>query len=266
MSPLLGLWWRLNRATLGWMTLGMLFLTWLLAAPVAPMRDGIMKMVQETGLLQKMLGGMMGLTISGKFTLKLLLGSTWSHPILLLMMWGFAVAGATRFPAQESEQGSLDVLMSLPVSRSKALLAQTVGTGAGLVVLHLAALVGFALGCLPLGADAPTPGEMFPVACNLLATSLFVLALATLASCLSSRRMQAAGPLMVLALWSLLLGYLKPFLTLAQTLSPLGLLHYYRPGQVLQSVSFPWSDCLALGVAALVVWLLALWRLSKRDL
>lgn len=266
MRALLHLAWIQNRLTLRWLSLSTVVLAWLLAAPLAPMRDGVLKMVAETPFLKKMLVGFMGLDLTGELTVKLLVGSTWGHPILLFSMWGFAVAGATRFPAQEIERESIDSLMAQPVSRSAVLLSQTVVVTVGLVILHIVALAGFVLGCLNLGTDAPALAEMVPVAVNLFILSLFVMSLATLASCLSSQRMKAAGALLWFGLLSLILGYLKPFLSMAKTLSWLGLLHYYRPGEIMNSGSLPWGHLGGLLLASLVCWGVAREVLVRRDL
>ena len=104
------------------------------------------------------------------------------------------------------------------------------------------------------------------MALNLGSMALFFGGLATAISCYSSQRMKVWGVLSVLMLWSLLLGYLKPFLPLADRFSPLGLLHYFRPGEVLQTGRLPSQDLMFLLLGAVVLWSVGERILAHRDL
>ena len=269
MGPLRGallIAWVQNRLALAWLTVGMFVLTWLLGAPVAPMRDGILKLVVDTPFLQKLVGGVMGLDLTGEMTVRLLMGSTWGHPFVLAVVWGFAILGGSRFPAHDIEENFLDALMCHPLSRTTALAAHAIVTQAGLLWLLLVALLGFHLGCRGLGEDAPSTIEMLPVVLSLWASATLVLGLTALVAVHARERGRVIGPLLALALWSLLLAYLKPFLPWAAKFSALGLLNYYRPGQILQSGLWPWSDIAGLAAVGVLLWGLAAWRLSSRDL
>lgn len=258
--------WVQTRQSLFWLSVIMLVLTWLLAAPIAPLRDGVLKLVSETPFLQKLVGGIMGLDLSGQLTLQLLVSSTWAHPFLLAATWGFATVGASRFPAREIEEGYLDTLLCQPLSRTNALIAHSAVTLAGLVWLTGVALLGFALGWRNLGEDAPALTQMLPVAVSLWASSVFVLGLATLVSAHAREAGRVIGILLGAILWSLLLAYLKPFVSWTATLAPLGLLHYYRPGEILHSGVWPLSSIAGLLASGLALWLLAASRLNARDL
>jgi hypothetical protein len=244
----------------------MFALTWLLGAPVAPMRDGVLKLVADTPFLQKLVGAVLGLDLTGQLTVKLLVGSTWGHPFLLAVVWGFAILGGSRFPAHEIEENFLDALMCHPLSRTTALAAHGIVTQAGLLWLLLVALLGFEMGCRGLGQDAPSVLEMLPVALVLWSSATLVLGLTALVAVHARERGRVVGPLLALALWSLLLAYLKPFLPWAAKFSAFGLLDYYRPGEILQSGLWPWADIGGLLAVGAVLWAVAAWRLSLRDL
>lgn len=258
--------WRQSRQSLLWLSVVMFGLCWLLAAPIAPLREGVLKLVSETPFLQRLVGGIMGLDLSGQLTLQLLVSTTWAHPFLLIACWGFATLGASRFPARELEQGTLDTLMCQPLSRTRALLAHTLVTLLGLLGLTAVALLGFTVGLRPLGNDAPTLTQMLPVAASLWASSVFMLGLATLVSAHSRHAGRVTGTLLGVTLWSLLLAYLKPFVPWTAPLAPSGLLHYYRPGEIMQSGTWPLASIAGLLAAGLALWLLAARKLNTRDL
>lgn len=266
MTNLFRYFWLQNRSALLWSGLGTWLTAWLLAAPLAPLKDGVLRLVAESPLLQKFGAAVMGVDLQGELTVKLLAGTTWSHPFLFALLWGFAVSRSTHFPVEAAEEKTIDFLFAIGGSRWQILAVQHSLLAACLLGLTGIALFGFQVGCLPLRQDAPALAEMVPVALNLLCTSLAVLSLASLASVLCRTRSQALGICATVCLWSLLLGYLQPVLPWAKKLSVFGLMHYYRPGEIMQSQSFPTQPCASLLLIALVLTLGAMVRVTKRDL
>ncbi len=261
-----GIAWIQNRVLLAWLALVTVILTWLLAAPVAPMRDGVLRLVTDTPFLKKLVGGVMGLDLTGEVTVKLLVGSTWAHPFLLALIWGYAVVAASRYPTQEVEDHTVDFLMSQPVSRFGVLAAHGLLASLGLAWLVGFALLGFDLGCRNLGSDAPSLLEMIPVATSLFASGLWVLGATTLVAVHSRTRSRVLNTMLAFILWSLVLAYLKPFVPWAGKLSALGLLEYYRPGDILRSAAIPWMTVGGLSGVGLLLWSVGAWKLRSRDL
>jgi len=257
--------WLQNRVLTGYLGVGLALLSFLLAAPIGPIKDGVLQFVQDSPFLQKMIAALMGMDLGGALTVKLLVGGTWGHPFLLACMLGFAIVSAARFPAQEVEQGHIDLLLSAPVGRSRVLLAHVIVAWACLGLLHLITLGAFWLGCVPLGADAPRVTEMFPLAGSLFITAIWMHSAATLLSCRGSTRAAVAGPLIAFGLWSMVVGYLRPFVHAAEVVAPLGLLHYYRPGTIMQSGLEWWGPTVLLGCSAMFYGL-AFRVVRERDL
>jgi ABC-2 family transporter len=266
LKPLYRYFWLHNRSALVWTGLGLFITAWLLAAPLAPLKDGVLKLIAESPLLQKFGAAVMGVDLQGELTVKLLAGTTWSHPFLFALLWGFGVNRSSHFPVQAAEDRTIDFLYSLPRSRAQILIAQSVILLLGLVLLATAALLGFLLGCRPLGQDALSFQEVFPLTFNLFCSAVAVLSLATLASVVFESRSRAIGACSLFCLWSLLLGYLQPLILWAKKLSFLGLLHYFRPGEILQSSAFPTQNCILLLSLGLVAGALALVLVDRRDL
>ena len=265
MRGLVRLAWLQNRVLTLYLSIGLALLSFLLAAPIGPIKDGVLQFVQDSPFLQKMIAALMGMDLGGALTVKLLVGGTWGHPFLLACMLGFAIVSAARFPAQEIEQGHIDFLLSAPVSRSRVLAAHVLVAWVCFGMLHLITLGAFWLGCVPLGADAPPVTEMIPLAASLFLTGIWMHSAATLLSCRGSTRAAVAGPLIAFGLWSMVIGYLRPFVHAAEVVSPLGLLHYYRPGTIMQS-GVEWSGPLVLLGSSVMFYGLAFWVIRRRDL
>jgi ABC-type transport system involved in multi-copper enzyme maturation permease subunit len=225
-----------------------------------------MKFVSETPFLQKLGAGLLGFSGEGELTIKLLVGSTWSHPFIFLLLWGFVAVSLSRFPAQQIEEGSIDLVMSQPVSRAAVLAAQSLVALVSLAVFHGFALAGFLSGSRGLGSDALSAAELTPLLVNLFGTCLFMVGLSTLVSCSTSSRAGTLSAVLAFSLWSLLLSYLKPFVPLAGKLGSLGLLHYYHPGSILQTGSIPSASLAGLTGVGAFLWLAGLFVLKRRDL
>ena len=266
MKGALKLFWLEGRSSLLAVSLLAFLLGWLLTAPIAPMSTAILIFVDSQPLLQKLLSAMMGIELQGRFTMRLLIGGTWSHPFVFALLWGYVMVGCSRFPTQFLENGNIDWLLSQPVSRRSVLIAQSLNVLLGVTLLLSSLTCGFALGCASLGEDRPTPYELVLVGLSLGFTCIFLIGLTSCIACFSSRRMRVFSVVSGLSLWCLLLAYLKPFLTVADRLSPLGLLHYFRPGEILTTGGLDGYSNLALLGGGFVLWVMADRVLAHRDI
>ena len=92
----------------------------------------------------------------------------WVHPVILALLWAHEITLCTRVPAGEVDRGTIDVLFSLPVSRWRVYLCETlVWLVAGLAVIGMG-LAGSVLGDLTTPSEArPAPGQVIIAAANL---------------------------------------------------------------------------------------------------
>lgn len=258
-------WWQGRVSLLVSMLLGFL-LGWLLTYPIGPLSAGILKMVSQEPVLQKLLSAMMGSELDGPMTVKLLIGSTWSHPFVLALLWTYVMVGCSRYPAQYVQDGTIDWLLSQPLSRSSVLLAQTLQVLVGVALIVVSLTFGFFVGCGNLNVSAVSLRELALVGGNLFMTGVFFLGFSSLVSCLCSQRMRVLGWTSAFIFWSLLLGFLKPFWGVARTLAPSSLLNYFRPGEVLRTGEIELFSACVLLLGGLVLWLVAMRVLARRDL
>ena len=64
----------------------------------------------------------------------------WVHPVVLAILWTHAIVMGTRVPAGEIDRGTIDLLLSLPVSRWQVYIAETVvflATGLAVVAMGM---------------------------------------------------------------------------------------------------------------------------------
>jgi ABC-2 type transport system permease protein len=190
------------------------------------------------------------------------------HPLYLGASMLFLVGGGVRAIAGELEGGTLELVLSRPVSRSSYLLSWigVLVPGAALIALAYSA------GCiLAWEIFQPADGHLDPWAMLLSAVyTLFLLAAiagaSLLCSALASERGRAlawaAGIVVGTYAWNFLLSLVSSLRPLAH-LSPWW---YFAPGSVIEGGAIPWLDAAVLLAIALVTGALSLWIFARRDL
>ncbi len=191
----------------------------------------------------------------------------WAHPAALALLWAHAISGATRIPAGEVDRGTIDVLLGLPVSRWQLYGAETLCWAASGLSVILLGGAGNLAGTLAASAGARIDGpRTVAVILNMACLYLAVGSVAWLASALGDRRGRAIGAAFAFVLASFLLSYLARFWVLADRLSFLSVLTYYRPFAVLRDGGWPLRDMTVLLAAAGAFWTAGGIIFARRDL
>ena len=217
--------------------------------------------------IQKILKGLLGTEIGSAFGPEALAPLPWVHPVVLALLWAHEITICTRMPAGEVDDGTIDVLLALPVSRTHVYMCLTVVwliTGACVVLM---ALMGNVIGgwfAGPEGRSAPT--QLIAVVVNLYCVYLAVGGAACLVSSLSDRRGRAVGVVYAIVLISFFLNFIAQLWTPAKNLQFLSVLNYHRPGPVLQGSPWPVTDMLVLIAVGAGLWLAGAIVFVRRDI
>jgi len=184
--------------------------------------------------------------------------------ILPAVMAGFAAAAASGFTAGEESRGTIDLLLSFPISRRRLILEKSLAVLIWCVVTAVVVLV-FALAGATLSAS-PLPADR-------LASSLVMLvllgldfgAVALAISAATGNRAAAIGVAVALMVAMYLVNTLAAVVDGLGMLQPLSLFHYYMGNDPLRNgISLP--DAGALGAVALVFLAVSLIAFDRRDL
>jgi len=190
----------------------------------------------------------------------------WVHPVVLAILWTHAIVLGTRVPAGEIDRGTIDLLLSLPVSRWQVYIAETVvflATGLAVVAMGM---VGHRLGILSLAAESrPRLGPVLVIAANLYCLYMAVGGLAFLVSAAGNRRGRAIATVFGILLASFLLNFLAHFWPPAQAISFLSLLHYYQPLPLVRTGDLPVLDMVVLVGFAAAAWTAGGVWFARRD-
>ncbi|MFN0132022.1 MAG: ABC transporter permease subunit [Phycisphaerales bacterium] len=237
----------------------------MLLAYVLPTFGGdIADQLQRLPFLKNMIAALVGAEVR-ELSAELFQALPWVHPVPLALVWSHAIVTCTRVPTGEIERGTIDSFLTLPVSRWHVHRAEVL-----VALFGSFTLVAFAIsGNLAGGSIAgfmPRLDRVGIVALNLLAMHITVAGAAAAIGSLGERRGRAIAWVAGIVLASLLLNFLAQFWQPAKHVAFLSLMNYLRPIDVMRTGLWPWRDLGVLFGLALVLWGLAGWRLSRRDL
>jgi len=186
-------------------------------------------------------------------------------PLMLpLILGGFAIALGSGATAGEESRGTLDVLLSEPIQRSRVVtekvLATAIGTAAVAAALFVGLQVGCAVGGTSVAADRVAGGL---VLATLLALVFGGIALAL--GCWTGNRAVAIGISGALMVVMYFVNALAPLVDSLDRIKGLSPFFYYMDGDPLRN-GVDWAHAGVLAAAALAFYVLALIGFERRDL
>jgi len=222
--------------------------------------------LMQIKFVQTFVGAMLGVDASQQLGVEAFTAYPWVHPVVLALIWTHALVCTTRMPVGEIDRGTVDVTLTLPVTRWGMLTAESlVWIAAGIVVLALG-YAGNELGGSYVDASMrPQTRESLLVMANLFCLYLAVGGLSWLVSASSNRRGPALILVFMILLASFLLNFLAQFWSVAERISFIGMLNYYRPIYILRDHTVPWQNMAILLAAALTLWTAAGITFNRRD-
>ncbi|MFF8772981.1 ABC transporter permease subunit [Kitasatospora sp. NPDC015120] len=197
-----------------------------------------------------------------------LLGAGLTHPFwIALQLTAIGALGAAAVAA-DVESGTVELLMTRPVSRRRLLAERTVALVAASVLLNAAATATVALGVVlspDLRAAVPVGGVL---AAGLLGCG-FTLCLTgpvLAVSAASRRRAHVVGAAVALGAVGFALNFVALAWKPAAPLRYLSPFHYYTPADALVGGTVPWSSLVVLTAVGLAGLAAAFALLERRDL
>ncbi len=226
----------------------------------------VLDFLSRIEFLHRMLEVSFGVSVEGEVSSAVLYAVSFTHLVVLAAGWGTIIAIVSRVTVGEEEQGTADLLYSLPVRRSTVFVSTTLVWAGAAGLLAACPLAGILVGTLAFPpTDEVHVARYDPVSVNLLALHLAVGGLTALAGVLSSRRSLAIGIVVAVALVSATLNFVEPFLPAISRVNFLGLLHWFRPVDAVRHSSWPVVPILVLTAFGSACWLAALAVHSRKD-
>lgn len=212
-------------------------------------------LLAQLPLVKSMLSALMGIDVEDEFTARVLQSLVWVHPVVLAILWTHAIMFCTRLPAGEISAGTIDFLLSLPVSRRTVYCCESLMWVLSGLVLALLGVSGHLAGAWA-GSMQNRPGlvVILFVVMNQYGLYLAVGGVTCLLAAMSNRRGRAAAVVVGIVLGSFLLNFLSQFWQPAEKLAFLGLLEYYRPAEIVREGELPMGDLVVLVLIAVATW------------
>lgn len=260
--PLLRRTWRAQRARVALVCLALA--TWAFLMPVIYASFGRqLAVLLDTGIIPKPFLRLLG---ADPFSLTGAVALGWVHPIGIGLFLLFPIGLGASMIAGERQRGTLEILLSRPLSRRALFVTHLVSLGLISALVVLAAVAGTLVAAAAYGVldGLPFASLMFLV----LNTWLFLVALGAVALAASASFDRLAPPVGI-GIAVLIVGYLLEVLgTLwpdAAFLQPYTPFHYLRPLEVLGG-SGSITDLVVLVGVAVAATVYGLWRFPRRDL
>ena len=229
--------------------------------------DEVAGQIFRLPFLRDLVGALLGTKLEGDISIVALSSIAWVHPVVLALLWTHEITLATRLPAAEIEHGTVDSLLSLPISRWQAYISETfVWASSGLVLL-LAAWLGHRVGGLALPPESrpPTATVLWTLA-NLWLLYAAVGAFACWMCAVSNRRSHAIGLTFSVVVASFVLNFLTQLWEAAKSVEFLGLLSYYRPLEIVQNGHPAGWQMLVLLWLTVIFWVTGGILFARRDI
>jgi len=191
------------------------------------------------------------------------------HPISLAVLFGFAILLPTGTIVGQIDRGTIDLILSRPVSRRKFMATSIV---AGLIVGAImvgAMLLGSYIGSISVHDKLHQPylySRIVTCAVNLYVLYLVALGYSTLFSAITTIRSSAVGWAFSLSLGTYMLHFLAQWWEPIKKISFVGPLYYFRPIKIAAGNYDPTQDIFLLAAAALILLCLAVICFTRRDI
>jgi ABC-2 type transport system permease protein len=195
-----------------------------------------------------------------------LLAFGWNHPIALAIGGAAAIVLASRAVAGEIEAGTLELVLSQPITRTRYLAGQALFGLGGLAALSLAGALAAWLGQRVYGIEALGPRTLIALAANFFLLQAAWFALTLLFSVLGREAGRVASAAFLAALLSYLVQVVAGLWPKAAFLLPYSPNAYYDPRVILRGGAVPVKSVAVLGGLALLCALLAWARFRRRDI
>ncbi len=243
--------------------MGLFVVVFMFATNSLPMEQT--KVWMDVPWIKSLITSLMGSDITGVLTPSGMATFSFTHPVMLAIMIAVVFSMASAGLVGEIDRGTIDLLASLPISRSRiyaSVSAALLSCGPLMCVsLWLGAFVGRKL----TGQTEIDMGNLVLVAVQFFFIFAFLCGMALGVSAMCSRRVVAITICFGAVLYAFTVNVLSAFWPALKFVSYSSFFRYYAPLKIVETQSVQWSSVAVLSIAGLVFWLAGLLVFRSRD-
>lgn len=223
--------------------------------------------ILQVKFVQFFLQGLLGTRIVGLPGPEIVVSLAWVHPIALVLLFGCMIMLCTRIPVGEIDRGTIDILLSCPVSRLSVYLSEcAVWVSVGFCVI-LTGCASNLLVSLSVAETFRAPLDRVGIiVINALCLYFSVGGITCWISSLCSHRGRAVGISFGIILSFFLLNFLVQVWPAVAGISFLSLLNYYQPLLILQQGLWPVKNIVILLTTGSLFWLAGAFVFCRRNI
>ncbi len=105
---------------------GLLVIKAILTYILPQVMTGMTEIFEQMPFVKSLITALLGSKTGDQITARTMQAFLWVHPVVLALIWGHEITLCTRIPAGEIDRGTIDVLLSWPVSRRQIYWAETI--------------------------------------------------------------------------------------------------------------------------------------------
>jgi ABC-2 type transport system permease protein len=215
--------------------------------------------------IKSLISSLMGSDISGLFDPSGMATFVFTHPVVLAIVIALVFSIASASLVGEIDRGTIDLLASLPISRSSIYASVSIAL-VGCGPLFCAALwIGALIGRSLTGQNEIRLDALGLVAVQFFFVYVFLCGMALGVSAMCSRRYVALAICFGVVLYAFTVNVLSAFWPALKIISYSSFFRYYAPLRIVEAHAVQWGSVIVLTVAGLALWLAGLLVFRSRD-
>ncbi len=203
----------------------------------------------------------------GQFSINGIAAFGYNHPIVLILFAIVAITPPTKHLGNEIEEGTLELLFSLPVKRLSIAISLWIFSALALFLLILGGWLGTIWG-IKISAEAQKVDfdNIFLIGLNLWLLMMTINAYTFLLAAFSREGSKVAQRAAGITLFFYFLNYATKIWPAIQSLKYLTVFNYFQPLAITRVKANIWESYLILSGLSLVCLVSAFWKIDKRDI
>lgn len=219
----------------------------------------------EIPWIKSLISSLMGSEVSGIFDPSGMATFVFTHPVVLAIVIALIFSIASASLVGEIDRGTIDLLASLPISRSSIYVSVSsalVGCGP---LFCLALWIGAMIGRSLTGQNAIRMDQLALVAVQFFFVYVFLCGMSLGVSAMCSRRYVALTICFGVVLYSFTVNVLSAFWPALKMVSYSSFFRFYAPLKIVEAQALQWGSVLVLIIAGSLLWVAGLVVFQRRD-